>query len=365
MDGAALEGDRMLKDVMRPADSHTLEVVRGNGVASRGTAASVAPMDLDLDFADPSLSLSARPTPPPSPPTSVPPPTSAEELRQQGRQQALQRAQERAAAAQDLGWAPVPSGGGSLPVPLEMSRGVEPNPQQRPIDPAAAARFGGASGREPGGGLGGGEVAGGLGGRLGGGGGIGGGHMKAALKRQMEADQAAAAGADQSLAEAVEAAQAQESLETSAPPRSRRLASAAKLVQQGEWGEISQHSAAATKKGLLTVIREARDRHSVLQVAAPHEVDKHGRDMDDPFRLRDMQTCQVRRLRTSLLLTTHSLLLQYSSLVTAWSDSLLTTHHSLGRTHYSLLTTHCSLLTAHYSLLTAHYSLLTTHLGDA
>ena len=273
MDGAALEGDRMLKDVMRPADSHTLEVVRGNGVASRGTAASVAPMDLDLDFADPSLSLSARPTPPPSPPTSVPPPTSAEELRQQGRQQALQRAQERAAAAQDLGWAPVPSGGGSLPVPLEMSRGVEPNPQQRPIDPAAAARFGGASGREPGGGLGGGEVAGGLGGRLGGGGGIGGGHMKAALKRQMEADQAAAAGADQSLAEAVEAAQAQESLETSAPPRSRRLASAAKLVQQGEWGEISQHSAAATKKGLLTVIREARDRHSVLQVAAPHEVD--------------------------------------------------------------------------------------------
>ena len=41
------------------------------------------------------------------------------------------------------------------------------------------------------------------------------------------------------------------------------------MVQQREWGEISQHSKAATKKGLLSVIREARDRHSVLQVAAP------------------------------------------------------------------------------------------------
>ena len=41
------------------------------------------------------------------------------------------------------------------------------------------------------------------------------------------------------------------------------------MVQQREWAEISQHSKAATKKGLLSVIREARDRHSVLQVAAP------------------------------------------------------------------------------------------------
>ena len=64
--------------------------------------------------------------------------------------------------------------------------------------------------------------------------------MKAAFKRQMEADQAAAVGAGNSLAEVVEAAQAQESLKTTAPPRLRRLSTAANLVKQGEWGEISQ-----------------------------------------------------------------------------------------------------------------------------
>ena len=36
----------------------------------------------------------------------------------------------------------------------------------------------------------------------------------------------------------------------------------------------------------------------MLQVAAPHEVDKHGRTMEDPYRLRDMHTYQVRRLLT-------------------------------------------------------------------
>ena len=213
----------------------------------------------------------------------------------------------------DLGSLPVrqPTGNylGSLPVPLEMSRGDG-----------------------DGGGVG---------------GGLGLGHMKAALKRQMEADQAAAVGADHSLAEAVEAAQAQESLETTAPPRFRRLSSAARLVQQGEWGEISQHSAAATKKGLMSVIREARDRHSVLQVAAPHELDKHGRDVDDPFRLRDMQTCQVRRLLTCTPLAPH-----YSLLL------LTTSNYSL-----LLLTTPCysPLITHHSPLPTPHHSPLTPH----
>jgi len=254
VDGTTLEG-RALRDVLRPADAHAFEVVRGNGAATRG-APPVASKSIDLDFVDPNLSPSSRPTPPPSPPSaSAPPPTSAspppsraakppptpEDLRQQGRQQALQRAHDRAAALEpSVGGAssgpPVPlemqptypgdplemeptyDDVGTLPVPLKMSRGgVEPNPQQRPMDPAAAARFGGASGRDVGAGLGG-----GLGGKLGGG--FGGGHMKAALRRQMEADQLAAGG-DQSdrLAEAVEAAQAQESL--TANRRFRRMSS--------------------------------------------------------------------------------------------------------------------------------------------
>ena len=338
VDGAPLEGDRMLQDVMRPAASHSFEVVRGNGAAARGTPST--PIDLpDLDFADPNLSPSSQPTPPPSPPSSAPPPTSASsppsrEVRSprstgsRARQIALQSAHDRAATltpssggagsglAAPLEMQPTYTGDplemqptyddlGSLPVPLEMSRGDG-----------------------DGGGLGGGF-----------GGGLGLGHMKAALKRQMEADQAAAVGADRSLAEAVEAAQAQESLETTAPPRFRRLSSAAKLVQQGEWGEISQHSAAATRKGLMTVIREARDRHSVLQVAAPHELDKHGRDMDDPFRLRDMQTCQVRRLLTCMPLAPHYSLRLLTTpcysllLLTTPCDSLLL----LATPYYSLL----------------------------
>ena len=43
-----------------------------------------------------------------------------------------------------------------------------------------------------------------------------------------------------------------------------------------------------TKKGILTVVTEARDRHSVLQVAAPLELNGH-----DPVQLRDTQTCQA------------------------------------------------------------------------
>ena len=74
----------------------------------------------------------------------------------------------------------------------------------------------------------------------------------------------------------------------------------------------------------LNLTREARDRHSVLQVAAPHEVDKHGRDMEDPFRLRDMQTCQVRRELTC------------------------------APPHYFPLTPESSLLTPYYPLLTDH-----------
>ena len=357
VDGVALEGDRMLQDVMRPAASHSLELVRGNGAAVRGTPST--PIDLpDLDFADPNLSPRSQPTPPPSPPSSAPPPTStspppSREVRSprssgsRARQQALQSAHDRAATLtpssggassglagplemqptrtgdplemqpthDDLGSLPVrqPTGNylGSLPVPLEMSRGDG-----------------------DGGGFG---------------GGLGLGHMKAALKRQMEADQAAAVGADHSLAEAVEAAQAQESLETTAPPRFRRLSSAARLVQQGEWGEISQHSAAATKKGLMSVIREARDRHSVLQVAAPHELDKHGRDVDDPFRLRDMQTCQVRRR----LLTCTPLAPHYSLLLLAtpyYSSLLLTTP-----CYSPLITHHSPLPTPHHSPLTPHH----------
>ena len=46
--------------------------------------------------------------------------------------------------------------------------------------------------------------------------------------------------------------------------------------------------ATATKQGLLSVVTESRNRHSVLQVAVPLELDTH-----DPVHLRDEQTCQV------------------------------------------------------------------------
>ena len=55
-------------------------------------------------------------------------------------------------------------------------------------------------------------------------------------------------------------------------------------------------------------------------MAAPHERDKHGKQIDDPSRLRDMQTCQARRML-------------------AYPYSLpLTPYYSLPNTYYLLLT---------------------------
>ena len=73
------------------------------------------------------------------------------------------------------------------------------------------------------------------------GGGLGEGHLQAALRRQMETDQAAVAAAaaaaggsvDHRLAEAVEAAQAQEVLEKAL--RFSRMREVGKLVQQSSW----------------------------------------------------------------------------------------------------------------------------------
>ena len=62
------------------------------------------------------------------------------------------------------------------------------------------------------------------------------------------------------------------------------------IRRQGEWGKLSHHGATATKQGLLSVVTESRNRHSVLQVAVPLELDTH-----DPVHLRDEQTCQVAR----------------------------------------------------------------------
>ena len=44
------------------------------------------------------------------------------------------------------------------------------------------------------------------------------------------------------------------------------------------------------------MVTEARDRHSVLQVAAPLEL-----DVQDPVHLKDTQACQVRQTPTSLV----------------------------------------------------------------
>lgn len=63
------------------------------------------------------------------------------------------------------------------------------------------------------------------------------------------------------------------------------------ICRQGEWGKLGHQGATATKQGMLSVVAEGRHRHSVLQVAAPLELDAH-----DPVHLRDTQTCQVRRL---------------------------------------------------------------------
>jgi len=51
-----------------------------------------------------------------------------------------------------------------------------------------------------------------------------------------------------------------------------------------------------TKQGLLSVVAESRCRHSVLQVAAPLELDEH-----DPVHLRDTQTCQARLLNLCIM----------------------------------------------------------------
>ena len=71
-----------------------------------------------------------------------------------------------------------------------------------------------------------------------------------------------------------------------------------KTCRQGEWGKLGQQGATATKQGLLQgllrVVSESRQRHSVLQVAVPLEL-----DADDLMHLRDMQTCQARRMPTS------------------------------------------------------------------
>ena len=61
-----------------------------------------------------------------------------------------------------------------------------------------------------------------------------------------------------------------------------------RLAQAGQWGQIGQKGASATKKGMLVVSTEARNRHSVLQVAVPLELD----DTDEAH-LRDEQACQI------------------------------------------------------------------------
>ena len=62
-----------------------------------------------------------------------------------------------------------------------------------------------------------------------------------------------------------------------------RMSEAVKLVRQS-----SYQGATRTKQGLLNLVTESRNRHSVLQVAVPLELDAH-----DPVHLRDEQTCQV------------------------------------------------------------------------
>jgi hypothetical protein len=69
---------------------------------------------------------------------------------------------------------------------------------------------------------------------------------------------------------------------------SLRAATTPNVRRQGEWGRLRHQGATATKQGLLSVVTESRNRHSVLQVAVPLELDTH-----DPVHLRDEQTCQV------------------------------------------------------------------------
>jgi hypothetical protein len=141
--------------------------------------------------------------------------------------------------------------------------------------------------------------------------------LRVALRRQMEVDQldwgdatgGATGGArspEHRLAEAAEAAAAQAGLEKSS--RLRRVSASlshhkasllqrrdsllqsetVRLAQAGHWGRLGQNGASATKKGMMTVTTEARNRHSVLQVAAPLELDER-----DAAHLRDTQACQI------------------------------------------------------------------------
>ena len=52
------------------------------------------------------------------------------------------------------------------------------------------------------------------------------------------------------------------------------------IRRQGEWGKLGHQGATATKQGLLSVVTESRNRHSVLQVAVPLELDT--RDAERP-----------------------------------------------------------------------------------
>ena len=122
--------------------------------------------------------------------------------------------------------------------------------------------------------------------------------LRVALRRQMEVDQLDWGGAkdgatggarspEHRLAEAAEAAAAQARLDKSS--RLRRVSAAlshrrasllqrrdsllqsetVRLAQAGEWGRLGQKSASATKKGMVTVTTEARNRHSVRLQHAP------------------------------------------------------------------------------------------------
>ena len=124
--------------------------------------------------------------------------------------------------------------------------------------------------------------------------------LRVALRRQMEVDQLDWGGAtggatggarspEHRLAEAAEAAAAQAGLEKSS--RLRRVSASlshhkasllqrrdsllqsetVRLAQAGDWGRLGQNGASATKKGMMTVTTEARNRHSVrLQHAHVH-----------------------------------------------------------------------------------------------
>ena len=71
---------------------------------------------------------------------------------------------------------------------------------------------------------------------------------------------------------------------------SKRSLHTPNIRRQGQWGRLSHQGATRTKQGLLNLVTESRNRHSVLQVAVPLELDMH-----DPVHLRDEQTCQVTR----------------------------------------------------------------------